>query len=387
MTKRNESQMTFVIVSLAILGMSALLISPLLVGAMVDYYGLSGKQAGYIMSAEMSGGVVSAIILAVMTKTIDRKKLVFTGLLVFVISNLISIFLKSFEGLIALRFASGLAEGALLIAAYSSIPLLKRQERAWAFITFGWYAFSIIAFYVLPRLYLKFGGVSGFALLALVGAVALPFIGKLPENTDAETPESGLNRKESVPHISLLKQYPIILGIFAMLVFYVAMGMDWTYLDRIGLQAGGTATSVGNALVISSVAGAIGGLTAAALELRVGRYLPLILSAVLFSLGSALLLKNNGLLVFTAGICALQFVWSFAQPYLLGPLSKADPSGRALSYMTVMQLSGLALGPFLAASMLFENNYSPIILVCAGLTVLSFVLAIPMLISTKSKVD
>ena len=74
-------------------------------------------------------------------------------------------------------------------------------------------------------------------------------------------------------------------------------------------------------------------------------------------------------------------------PFLLAAMASFDKHGRVVVYAVAAQMLGLAVGPAFAASLLRDNDYTPIIWSGIGLFVLSWIFILLPLIKHRRQLQ
>ncbi|MFC1797542.1 hypothetical protein ACFL1V_10690, partial [Pseudomonadota bacterium] len=98
-------------------------------------------------------------------------------------------------------------------------------------------------------------------------------------------------------------------------VYFIGQGGVWSFLERWGLQQGLDLTGIASALSLSLIAGVCGGLSAAWLDTRLGRLVPLS-AAIFLAIASILLFRySNSFLYFVIAACIFNYVNNFGHPY------------------------------------------------------------------------
>lgn len=374
-----EFNTTMVIVLMAIIGIAVVLLLPLLVGSMVDYFNVTEREAGFVATAELTGGVVGTLLISLILKKLNWRVAALAGLTILAGANCLSILFNDFISLCIIRSVSGMAEGAILVMAYSAIARVGNQELVWSYIAFGWYAYSILAFYLFPFIFERWGAQGGYVALAVTNFIAIPFLRWFPAGNESMKKEvSHLNDVSVAPE---LQNWWAVVGIISALLFYVGMGAVWTYLDRIGIAAGISVPIISTALIISSFSGIGGACLSAWIGTGFGRGSALFFGCTVFLFGTFMLMDADEFSSYTIAISLMQFAWSFMTPYLLGILTHVDSSGRVIAFATVMQLGGLAAGPFLAALLLSDEGYSSILWLGGIMTTMSLILILTVVYS------
>ena len=81
--------------------------------------------------------------------------------------------------------------------------------------------------------------------------------------------------------------------------------------------------------------------------------------------------------VFALAVGVYNFLWNLTHPFLLGAMASFDRHGRVVVYAVAMQMVGLAVGPYLAATVISEGVYINVNRVGAGLFLASWLLILP----------
>jgi predicted MFS family arabinose efflux permease len=190
----------------------------------------------------------------------------------------------------------------------------------------------------------------------------------LPERSPALAASPGL-----APTISKALTLSGLSGVF---LYFIAQGAMWSYFERIGTASGIDASTIGQATGLSSLAGVGGALIATSICTRMRRATPLVCSGVL-SLISFLLLRGQvtPAALIVAGLL-FNFAWNLAQPLLSGMCADADSHGRVVVAMGCIQTIGFGVGPALAALLLRESDFSPVVWMSAGVLIVSLLIVL-----------
>ena len=133
--------------------------------------------------------------------------------------------------------------------------------------------------------------------------------------------------------------------------------------------------------MLSQFAGIAGALLAALIAHRYGRSIPLTIGILGGALCLYFLVGSFEFVLFALAVGIYNFLWNLTHPFLLGAMASFDRHGRVVVYAVAMQMVGLAVGPYLAATVITEGDYinvnwtGAILFVAAWLLVLPPVLA------------
>jgi len=339
----------------AVMGLAAVvpvmaLIAPLVVGALINGYGFSVRQAAFTLSAELGAMSLATLPALWWLPRYNWRTVVRVSLVVMVLANLLSMGAKSFALLASLRLVSGLAGGSIMLVTLAVIGMTRQQERNFGLWAVGQLVFAAIGLSLLPRVLSWHGLGALYAALAVLLALLFPGAGWLPRRS-VPVPVPAVAAGTVAGRLSLAS----LAGFAGILVFYVALSGVWAYLERIGAQGGLPATRIGDDLTIASLFGIIGSASAVVLGGLWGRKIPLLLGYVLLvgSVAFFYIPVQQGTYLMAA--CLFKYSWTFTLPYLLACIAVRDAAGRLLSIANLMIGTGLAVGPTVVALLLGET--------------------------------
>lgn len=379
MTRENQTMVDvdhprtlFATIYLSVIGACVFIVQPGFVQGMVQYYGFSEQQAGFIASAEIWGLAMSTVILAFTHHLIRWRRVLYISLLVFAVGNLASLLTTDPVTFAALRFCNGVGAGGLVSLTFTIIGLTRLPDRNFGFLIMGVLTYGALGLWVMP-LAMAHVGLQGvivfFAIFALSG---LPLV--------RMTLDSGQERPQVEADAIDMNLVFRCAAIAAMFLYFFAQGVIWAYLFLIGLNAGVTEQAVANGLMVSQFLGILGAFVPAMLHNRLGRLLPLSLGILGGSMVLTMLYGAFSAAVYTLTVCIYNFAWNMTHPFLLGAMASFDRHGRVVVYAVAAQMLGLAMGPALGATLLQDDNYAPIITAGITLFALSWIcIAVPVL--------
>jgi predicted MFS family arabinose efflux permease len=342
---------------------------PMIVGGVVDGYGFTEQQAGLLASLEGMGLVIASIFATLWIRRLSWVKVLFFGLLLTSILNLISANISAFLPLVMVRFLAGFMGGSVFSVAVVALGDNRQPDRAFGIAQVMQGAMMFAAFAAAPPL-MRALGVSGvFYMLAAACVLMLLSLFRFPDR-GVDRDELTQQAKSANGHMLL-----IWLGLVASLVFFINIFGFWAFIERIGQAAQLPAGTIGLALGVSQIA-AIGGAMAAALASdRFGRIKPLLVVLVGQCWVLWALVGQFGAVSFFIGASVFQALFMLGVSYQMGAIAKIDIKGRYLVLMTAAQGLGAAFGPSLAAALIRAgDDYTGINLMAAICCLLSTLL-------------
>ena len=149
-----------------------------------------------------------------------------------------------------------------------------------------------------------------------------------------------------------------ITALCAVALVFFAIGVVWSYAERIGAASQLSSASIARGLSIGTLAGVAGAGLAGILPQRLGRLVPLVLGNLCIIVGFQTLIGHVGAGLYMVSIILILFGWNFIQPLLSGMCCDADGKGRVVSAMAAIQTLGMGLGPAVAAPMITGGSFA-----------------------------
>ena len=246
----NSSISIIATIYISVVGPSVFIVQPGFVQGLVEYYGFSEQQAGYVAAAEMWGIAFTAVLLIFLTSRVNWKKIIYFSLALMVFGNLASLLFTDVLKFSVARIIVGIGAGSLISLGFTIIGLTNKPDRNFGYMIMWVLIYGAIVMAVLPTIF-HLVGLKGLILFfALFSAIAFPLIKHIPRSAEDRTEVS----TDSVDARFLYH----VLAVASVLIFFSGIGVIWTYLFLIGTYGGGTEQQVANALMVSQFLGAVG---------------------------------------------------------------------------------------------------------------------------------
>lgn len=356
--------MTIRVVAIVLLGMAANIFTPLapsILGAMVDYQGLSIDVAGRLVAYNFWGGAMASVLaLFVLHRPGWNLRLTMLGCLLLVIAtNVASVPLaNSYPALVAVRLLNGAGAGLGFTVACVAVVATQRIERSYAVLYGSPFLISGVGLALLPFVY-RIAGIEGafygMAVLNLASMLLLPWFPRTVEGGGRSPAQAEAG---AAPAPGML----VGLMLLALLLYYVFNSGIWAYFERMGVAAGMTPERVG-AILGPGMAAAIFGMVAASLlGDRMGYRKPIYLGVAAITIATVAFLGSPSDLVF--GIAAAVFNASipFVTPYIIAILALLVPSGMGVTAANIATITGFSAGPLLISYLVSDGRFTPAIL-------------------------
>jgi predicted MFS family arabinose efflux permease len=359
------------------IGAEVFIIQPGFVQGLVQSLGFDEKQAGYAASIEVWGITATTLLMTFFSHRFNWRTVSAVSLLIMAVTNATCIAVHDQTLFLVLRFLCGAGAGSIISLGFTVTGLTDKPDRNFGYLIMWVLVYGAIGLYVMPSMFAWNGmtGVLGF--LTLFPLTALPLVKAMPVNGEsaAQVEADAVNLPRTLQGLALC----------AMFLYFVAQGVMWAYLFLIGIAGGLGEQPVASALTLSQFAGVGGALLAASLGSRFGRWRPLTIGILGGAASLLFLMGQFQAAAFTWWVCVYNFFWNMTHPFLLGAMASFDRRGRVVVNAVAMQMTGLAIGPALAANVIHEGHYSPANWAAIGLFVASWLCILPPVLTQQRR--
>ena len=349
-------------VGLAIAGFATFMGMPLLVGGVIDQYGFTEGQGGYLASSEYLGMLVASVAVSFLILRVSRRTLAIAGIFIAIASNAASILMTSPVTLLTMRFVSGIGCGSAYAVAVAVLAGSKNTARNFMFLIFGQVLTNALVVYAFPILVAQWHIASIFVAYCWLLAAASFCVPWLPRHfTQARTPQASVG---SPPET--LPGFVPWLCLFAVFSFYLMIGAYWAYIERLGIAVGFDEKFVGRAIASAILLSLFACVAAYFLSERIGQSKPLLLALAIVAvthLGSGLLF---GPASFIIGLAVVNCFWNFTDIFQLGTIANIDHSGVFASRVQGAQMLAMTISPAVAGTLLDRHFGYPALLILLG---------------------
>ena len=380
---RNNWRSVLAAILLAKAAIATFSIAPFLLGSYIDYVGLSTRQASQLLSIEIFSIAIANVCAALFwIHKVRCRTWAIRLLLLLMALNIVCIYAGDFNTLLVLRSAAGLTEGSLLGIGFGLLSASRRPDRSFGLMFAVSLTVGAANVRILP-LYLETAGATGlFINLALYAVAALLCSQWITRGRIVDTDPHTVTTSKPAPMIGK-NAFPYIALVFLLIanyVYFIGQGGVWSFLERWGSQQGLDLTGIATALSLSLIGGVCGGLTAAWLDIRSGRLLPLS-SAIILAICSILLFRyTDSFNYFVIAAVVLNFVNNFGHPYILGLASSIDKSSRLTVLSGALHTGGQATGPFIIGMLVTDTDFVNALWLGIGAFALTWFILVPVMI-------
>lgn len=357
---------------LAFIGNGGVVIQPMLLGGMVDEFGMSERLAGIIVTYEMLGFALSALLTSARIHIVNRRVLSVIALVVVIIGNISSAFADSIFLLGVSRFVAGLGAGACVAVFNATVAGCQAPDKRFAQIIVMVMLYGGIAVYFAALLIENHGLWAAFLSLAVLACSGFLTVSYIPPRAPAKrivVSNSGTSSRTRYFYVGAL-----LFGYFLLYAGHMAV---WSYEERIGVALGLNRETIGGILGTAMFFGVMGATLAIYLDMRFGRAWPQIISLALSIVAALSLVYGDHHYVYMFSAYLITFSWYYGLPYLTGLMAWLDKSGRVAALGGTMFTLGSVCGPAIAASVITFGGYRLIGWIGASFYVLCLCLVLP----------
>ena len=353
---------------MVLVGYGVLVGIPVISTAWVTKLGFTEVEVGRVAGMDLGGLAAGSVFTAWIIQKVNRRILVFFGIIIAVVANALCIRYVDYETVLYLRFMSGFGSGIYTSVAVAVFGMSIRPALAYNLMLFSFAFSQALEMQVLPQLSMN-GIYTAFIVCFLI---TIPFLGWLqsyPVSKDTDQTHAEPQRKNKklslVPWICL----------FAIFLTYINIGAYWTYIELAALDANTNADLVGSTLVWASFCSLLGCFIATLLSNRFGLIRPLLIALITMATGVGLLSFGITEPKFLMSVFTFNILWIFTDVYQMGSLANFDEGGRYSAYLPASQGLGQIVGPNLAASILsFNLGYESVFMMCWAAAMLAMVI-------------
>ena len=340
-----------------VLGVASFLVLPSLILGFVSDLGFNEREIGNISTFQLLGLGLGSIASVILLKYLDWRDLSRFSLALLLVSDFACTLTGDFTPLLILRFISGFAGGICVSFAAYGLGQTANTDRNFGNFMAIQVVFAIIASFAFPSV-LDLMGLDGiFLILCLLELAAIVLVSRFMPALRWESATQGQGNDRF--HWAMCGL--VLLGL---VFFFTALGGFWTYIAPIGIEAGLSKQQTGNAISACLFGALLGAYSAAALNIKVGRVLPMTVSVLLQLVALLLLYQGFDYLRFSIATIIFGFGWYMYVPYQFALLAEFDRDGRPMLLLNAVAGLGSGLGPAIAAFTL-AGGYSLLYILCA----------------------
>ncbi|GAB3187148.1 MFS transporter [Nesterenkonia suensis] len=342
-----------------------MLIAPVISGKLAEDFGLGPAQTGAIFSVELGCFSLATIPAYLWLRRLNLRVVTFFCTVVVIVGNIVSGIVDTYSALLLARLVTSLAAGSIVVILLSRSGKAQNPSRAFGVFVVSQLVMGALILAIFPSIFAGVGSsavywsLAGLALLCLPTAALLDgdFLRRDRQQDAAAAGERAGGR-------SVL---PFVLGLGAVLLFYVALSGVWTFMAAVAGVAGTSPDAVSHTLSVATLAGIASALFASLRGDTPRRRLYLTVGYLGMAVSVLMLVGSPGLWRFAVAAVVFKFVWTLILPYLLATLADLGSGGQVMNTTNLMIGSGLALGPLISGFLIESTGgFGAMLLVSAA---------------------
>lgn len=366
---------------MALVGYTVMVSVPVLSTALVDKVGFTEVEVGRIWGNDMLGLAVGAVIAAFTVARVNRRKLIFAGVILSIVANAICIYLVSFNEVMVLRLLAGIGAGIITGVAVATLGGTTKPVIAFNLELVGFAISAFLELRYLPQLTMNEIYIF-FIILSLICVVLARFVPSRPSNADEL-----VQQEESEDHFQdwHVPKFMPIFCLVAVCFTYINIGGYYTYIELAAHADGIADELVAFALEWSAVFGVLG-CVVAYYATRFGLFKPLFAS--LIAMAAIVIMLSAGITDINIVISLFGFMalWTFVDVYQCAMVSHMDRSGSFVALLPAVQGFGQFVGPNVGASIIGAGlGYGTMFAVTGSMTLVAFLLYLGVLVLMKRR--
>ena len=351
MTDRNNVLGNVILSINHVAGMIGLVILPIWVGVLVQYYKYDAQQAGVLVSLFLAAAVITSIIFASLYERVPKRLMTTIGYLVTAVTFFFASRSTSFSMMLIVNFLGGIGTGWGLSLTHGTIGRSENPHRLFSIAQLTLGIVGILFFAIIPRLILNTDGSTLFLFLAgLMLTAAITAALAFPKFDNKIALQSVGGTSSHMPSIVWF----IIVGV---IILAMNQALTSAYFERFGVFLGFTPQSISAVLVATNIVVLTPAIIAAVLQNRIKVKTVAIVGAVAQGLLAVVLFSTTNFGVYAVLGVIGGFVMIFTHIFLFGYLADLDPSGRAVAGTPAMIMLGSALGPIIGGTLVVNAGY------------------------------
>ncbi|MBE7620929.1 MFS transporter [Komagataeibacter sp. FXV2] len=354
------------IVALSAVGAIMPLGAPAMAGVLMKDFNLSPVQAGTYFTIELGCGSLASLPALWWLPRVSMRRALYAAVVLYILANVASYMTHDYHVLLLCRAIGSLGMGTIMVLTMTLAGHMARKEFVFGLWVSGQLLLSAIVIMLFPWLDVHGGigaiylSVAFLMLLAGLLAPAFPDI-PVPERTKPTTILHEGSRTGSV------------MRIMGVLLFYLAIGGIWTFMERIGAQANPNPVGVDAALAIAALFGIAGGMTASFASMRLKGAGRLMLGGyAVLAVSLCMLLNAPASARFVMAAVLFKFAWTFTVPFVLGRVAQANASRLTMALVNLTIGGGFAFGPPISGYVIEAAGMTPLLLLAGAALIVSF---------------
>ena len=343
---------------MVLIGYGVLVGIPVISTAWVTKLGFTEVEVGRVAGMDLGGLSAGAIVTAWIINRVNRRILVFIGIIIAVVANGMCLKYVDYDTVLWLRFLAGFGSGMYTAVAVAIFGMSIRPALAYNLMLFSFAFSQALEMRILPQL--SMNGIYWVFIGCFLATI--PFLKWIKSYPKTRPVEERSSTNDSNARYALFLPW---ICVFAIFLTYINIGAYWTYIELAALDSNTNPNLVSEVLVWASLCSLLGCLIATLLSNRFGLLRPLLIALFTMAMGVGMLAFGINEPRFLMSVFTFNLLWIFTDVYQMGSLANFDNGGHYAAYLPAAQGLGQIVGPNLAASLLgLSLGYQSVFIMC-----------------------
>ena len=343
---------------MVLIGYGVLVGIPVISTAWVTKLGFTEVEVGRVAGMDLGGLSAGAIVTAWIINRVNRRILVFIGIIIAVVANGMCLKYVDYDTVLWLRFLAGFGSGMYTAVAVAIFGMSIRPALAYNLMLFSFAFSQALEMRILPQL--SMNGIYWVFIGCFLATI--PFLKWIKSYPKTRPVEERSSTNDSNARYALFLPWVCLFAIF---LTYINIGAYWTYIELAALDSNINPNLVSEVLVWASLCSLLGCLFATLLSNRFGLLRPLLMALFTMAMGVGMLAFGINEPRFLMSVFTFSLLWVFTDVYQMGSLANFDNGGHYAAYLPAAQGLGQIVGPNLAASLLgLSIGYQGVFIMC-----------------------
>ena len=343
---------------MVLIGYGVLVGIPVISTAWVTKLGFTEVEVGRVAGMDLGGLSAGAIVTAWIINRVNRRILVFIGIIIAVVANGMCLKYVDYDTVLWLRFLAGFGSGMYTAVAVAIFGMSIRPALAYNLMLFSFAFSQALEMRILPQL--SMNGIYWVFIGCFLATI--PFLKWIKSYPKTRAVEERSDTNNSNARYALFLPWVCLFAIF---LTYINIGAYWTYIELAALDSNINPNLVSEVLVWASLCSLLGCLIATLLSNRFGLLRPLLIALFTMAMGVGMLAFGINEPRFLMSVFTFNLLWIFTDVYQMGSLANFDNGGHYAAYLPAAQGLGQIVGPNLAASLLgLSIGYQGVFIMC-----------------------
>jgi predicted MFS family arabinose efflux permease len=322
-------------------GMLDLIALPVWVGALVERFGFSPRQAGGLVTLFLLGAVAASVVVAPRLNKINQKIAATLGYGAAALAFFAASTQSGYIELAALHLVAGFSVGAALSMVHGAIGKSVNPHRLYALAGISIGLLGIVLLGALPQLMIAFGGPMLFRVFGCVMAVACLTCAIF-----------FINPARGEAHGAAPLGRAVWFTIFGISIMTFNQAMVFSFVEVIGKLRDFPPEGVLGALIALGVVNFIvPSPLAAILQKRLAAERVVQIGPAVQALFAVIVTSATAFVLWAPVAAFFVAIQIFTHTFAFGLLARLDPTGRAVAATPAMLMIGAALGPIVGGAL------------------------------------